>query len=228
MVKGPRFLSQLCRFCSHSLFALRFGSDIEGGKGGRKSLRTLRYHWQYSARTGVLLAPRHDPTSPRSGARGGRMLPRPKAAAARRFRPSAAALDGARIYLPRASPPRPGPGHGKSSEAAGNQTARTGKVRKWSCSDSRGGRFIRRHGGGRLATHECERTLMHIVTTFACEIARAAAAERGATGGATEERDVRRALAHALGATAPGERAAKAKSAQPQPLHPSLVESIAP
>ena len=151
---------------------------------------------------------------------GHEMPPAGSPSRARRFRPSAAALSGTRAYVPRAASPG-------AVAAAAAKTARSSK-RRWSCNDSRGGRLIRRHGGGRLATQQSERTLIHIVTTFAVELAKAAAAERASAGSATEEGDVRRALSHAM-RNAAAEKvsgAAKAVGRQPppQPLHPSLLE----
>ena len=155
---------------------------------------------------------------------------------ARRFRPSAAALDGARAYVPRAamSPPKKAP----AAPTVHTQALRTSK-KKWSSGDSRAGRFIRRYNGGRLATHESERTLVHIVTTFAIEVARAAA-ECSSAGGAAEEGDLRRVLGQALplleqpampaaGGSATGARAGQRKGARAshphaQPLHASLLE----
>ena len=116
---------------------------------------------------------------------------RPSPSAPRkRFRPSAVALQGTRAYQ-RPDPTRqqPAPVLARSSE----------RKRKWSTEkNSRGGRFIRRHSGGRIATYGSECTLMHIVTSFAIGVARAAAAEAadrtGSSGVVTEEGDVRKAL----------------------------------
>ena len=138
-----------------------------------------------------------------------------------RFRPSRAALDGIRAYPKPSSPPRPA-----APAATASQPAARSK-RRWSNSDSRGGRFLRRHSGGRLATLESEATLMHIVTTFAVEVARAAAADRSTA--STEEGDVRKALCKALPnnnrVAEPQTGSKKASKQQPQqPLHPCLFE----
>ena len=68
---------------------------------------------------------------------------------------------------------------------------------------------------------------MHIVTTFAVEVARAAAADRSTA--STEEGDVRKALCKALPnnnrVAEPQTGSKKASKQQPQqPLHPCLFE----
>ena len=89
--------------------------------------------------------------------------------------------------------------------------------------DSRAGRFIRRHNGNRLATRESEMTLVHIVSRFALEVARDAAAGRsGASGASIEEGDVRKAVSRMLHFH---DSALAAKAGKPQPLHPCLLES---
>lgn len=80
---------------------------------------------------------------------------------------------------------------------------------------------------------------MNIVTSFAAEIARAAAAERSNVGGATEERDLRRALAFALPQHAAqplsmaaaserkGSRASQPKHIGANTMHEGLLEARA-
>jgi hypothetical protein len=141
-------------------------------------------------------------------------MPSPKG---KRYRPSTSALDGARQYK-RATP------KADTTTVAPRNAGGRGRGRTVASSNSRSGRFIRRHGSGRLATHACEVTLMYLVEAFAAEVGKAAAgeaAERAAGGSntSTEEGDVRKALARLTGAVPP----APAGKRKPTPLHPALL-----
>ena len=157
----------------------------------------------------------------------GHKKPSPK----KRFRPSSTALSGARPYQ-RATSPGPNlaspciPGHATAPVAS--------KRKKWATQDSRGGKFIRKHSGGRLATYACELTLMHLTTAFAVAAGAAGAAEASARSGnpaaSTEEGDLRRALSRVLGQAPPtaassaGVGPSKGRAPVPVPLHPMLLQ----
>jgi hypothetical protein len=137
-----------------------------------------------------------------------------------RFRPSTNALSGTRPYQ-KPSPSKSAAPKSSSLAATAAHSAvlapgRLPRSRKrFSTPDGRGGRFIRRHCGGRLATHACELTLLHLVHAFAVEAGRAACNEAAArtsgssngassssSGSCTEEGDMRKALTKLLGTTA--------------------------
>ena len=164
----------------------------------------------------------------------------------KRFRPSSIALSGTRPYQkPSPSGTQRPRSHISATAAAstGIEPPKSGQRRKkWSTTDSKGGRFIRKHAGGRLATHACELTLMHLVSAFAVEAGAAAAAEAAARSTSssasasvgTEEGDMRKALARLLGqaplvpnASSRG-NSNRARAAPALPMHPSLLQQAPP
>jgi hypothetical protein len=130
-----------------------------------------------------------------------------------RFRPSVTALSGTRAFACRVPSPT------KAAPAPPAKAAAAARPKKWSDSKSLTGRFMRRLSGGRLATHQSELTLTHIVTAFAMQVARLAAENRQGSS-ATEEGDVRRALGVAL----PEHHVCMERVRKSQPLHQSLCE----
>lgn len=141
-----------------------------------------------------------------------------------RFRPSDTALSGIRQYNAASSP-----GKGKAADDARSEGGSGGyvHVRRMATQRTKCGRFLRRHSGNKPARLECEPTLMHIVSTFAAEVGRAAAefaAERSAhkPNAATEEGDIERALARLRDRTIPP--SARTRARGEQTLHPALLE----
>jgi hypothetical protein len=162
----------------------------------------------------------HNHTPSREKGRPRRLPFMPPAASSRpRFRPSSNALSGTRPYQ-RPSPSKNAAATSVAATLAISATLAPGRLprsrKRWATPDGRGGRFIRRHCNGRLATHACELTLLHLAHAFAVEAGRAAFNEASkrtrssssnssslANSSCTEEGDMRKALAKLLGPVPP-------------------------
>lgn len=143
----------------------------------------------------------------------------PAASSRSRFRPSTNALSGTRPYQ-KPSPSKNTAATSVAATLASSATLAPGRLprsrKRWATPDGRGGRFIRRHCNGRLATHACELTLLHLAHAFAVEAGRTAFNEastrsRGISSNSssltnsscTEEGDMRKALTKLLGPALP-------------------------
>ena len=120
-------------------------------------------------------------------------MPPARSTPPKRYRPGALALRDIRPYRPIKSPPVL-----STSSILPPEAKPSHRRRKWS-GGSRVGRFLRRHGDGRLATHACEAALLHIVSAFAMHVSKVAVQLRGPTGAAAVSSDA--AHAESLSAT---------------------------